>query len=137
MTDTTNTPHDGNAFEEALADDAAATARGRIGWLGVTVAIIFGIFYAYALWSALGQLIDLPGEFEDAGVTGAPWGLTLAGLLTPIVLFALAFWLGIRRNIGDKILIYVVGLLAVAALSFTFIGFEHVVLNNAVALLGP
>jgi hypothetical protein len=126
-----------NAFEEAVADDAAQSARGRLGWLGITVAIIFGIFYAYALWSALGQLIDLPGQFEDAGVSGAPWGLTVAGLLTPIVLFTLAFGLGIRRNIGDKILIYVVGLLAVAALGFTFIGFEHVVLDNAVALLAP
>lgn len=133
MTDNTNT--NTNAFEEALADDAAESARGRLGWIGITVAIIFGLFYAYALWSNLGQLIDLPAEFEDAGVDGAPWGLTLAGVVAPIVLFALAFALGIRRNVGDKVLLYIVGLLAVAALSFTFIGFEHVVLDNAVALL--
>jgi len=131
MTDNTNP----NAFEDAIADDAAESSRGRLGWLGITAAIVFGLFYAYALWSNLGQLIDLPAQFEDAGVDGAPWGLTLAGLLTPIVIFAVAFLLGIRRRIGDKALIYVVGLLAVAALSFTFIGFEHVVLDNAVALL--
>jgi hypothetical protein len=102
-----------DSVEDFITDDNEAAAKGRLGGLGIATAVVFGLFYAYALWSALGRLID-----------GAPAGLALLGVAVPIVLFVIALWLGVRRTLGDKALIYVVGLLASAALSFSIIGFE-------------
>lgn len=107
---------DENPVEHVLTDDATATAKGRIGPLGLAAAIIFGLFYAYALWAALSQLIDLPSGIKGIGA---------AGLAVPILSYVLAFVLGRRRNVGDKALIYVAGLVAVAALGLSIIGFEN------------
>ncbi len=108
--------HDDNPVEEVVADDAAAAAKGKVGPLGIAATIVFGLFYAYALWAALSQLIDLPGDLK---------GLGAGGLFVPIVAYALAFVLGVRRNVGEKALIYIAGLVVVAALGLSFIGFEN------------
>jgi hypothetical protein len=102
-----------DSVEDFIADDNLEAKKGRLGGLGIATAIVFGLFYAYALWSALARLIS-----------GEPAGLAFLGVAVPIVLFALALWLGIRRSLGEKALIYVLGLLATAALSFSLIGFE-------------
>jgi len=103
---------DNGSVEEIISDDNAEASKGRLGGLGIATAIVCGLFYAYALWSAIGRLI-----------AGVPVGLGLLGVAVPIVLFVAALWLGIRRPLGDKALIYVAGLLAVAALSFSLISF--------------
>ena len=107
---------DENPVEEVVADDAAATSRGQVGPLGIAAAIVFGLFYAYALWAALSQLIDLSGTAK--GIAGI-------GLVVPILSYVLAFVIGRRRNIGEKVLIYIAGLVVVAALGLSIVGFEN------------
>jgi hypothetical protein len=111
-----NQPDDQNLVEDAIADDAVAARRGQVGPLGIAAAIVFGLFYAYALWSALSQLIDLPSDEK---------GIAAVGLFVPIVTYVLAFVIGRRRNVGDKALIYLAGLAVVAALGLSIIGFEN------------
>jgi hypothetical protein len=115
MSDVTRDDNE-NPIEQAVTDDATATARGQVGPLGIAAAIVFGLFYAYALWAALSQLIDLPSGEK---------GLGTIGLFVPPVTYVLAFLLGRRRNIGDKALLYIAGLVAVAALGLSIIGFEN------------
>ena len=122
-----------NPIDNVLNDDAADRSRGRISPVTVAVAIIFGLFYAYALWQGLSALFEQRGEWEALGVPGdqAPVGLAIIVLLLPIVVFALAFWLGLRRNLFAKALIYVLGLAAIAALTYSFHSFELSLLIDA------
>jgi hypothetical protein len=118
-------------IDDAVADDAAAARRGTLGRLGLAAAIVFALFYAYALFAAISQAIDLPQAFADAGADGVPVVALVVGVLVPILLFMAALLLGIRRRIGDKVLLYVIGLAAVAALSFTLLGIENAALAAA------
>jgi hypothetical protein len=126
-------PDDDSVVDDAIADDAAAAAKGHVGPLGVAAAIVFGLFYAYVLWQSLSRLIDLPNTFTSRGVEGVPWGLAIAAVLVPIVVFVLAFVIGLRRNVGHKAIVYIAGLLVVAALTLSLIGFENAVLAAAIA----
>lgn len=132
MSETDATPE---FIDDAVADDAAASRRGRLGPLGIAAAIVFALFYAYALFAAISQAIDLPGAFADAGADGVPALALVIGCLVPVVVFVLALVLGLRRGILDKVLLYVIGLAAVAALSFTLIGIENAALAAAIEAL--
>ena len=69
----------------------------------------------------------------SASTDSVPWALVVVGILLPIVIFALAFLVGLRRNVFAKALIFVVGLAALSALTLTFLGFEALILAaNAV-----
>jgi polyferredoxin len=75
-------------------------------WLSATIAIIFGLFYAYSVWSGLGNLIGLNSAAQalDTTLNGFGWGLLLTGVLAPVLVFGLAFWLGRRREAGPQAL---------------------------------
>jgi hypothetical protein len=91
----------------------------RLGWASTTSAAVFGLIYAYYLWDAIRSLVVLPGYYESAGLGrgAAPWTLLIAGLVIPIVGYAAAFLLGLRRKLFGRALIFLVGLAAVACLS--------------------
>ena len=97
----------------------ATRARRTPAWLSATIAILFGLFYAYSAWSGLGNLIGLNSAAQDLDTTlnGFGWGLLLTGVLAPIVVFGLAFWLGRRREAGPQALLLLAGLCLVSALS--------------------
>ena len=98
---------------DAIEDDARASARGKLGWLSITVAIIFGLFYVYAFFVAISDIVD------SSSASNAPWGFLIAALLVPVVVFVAAFLVGLRRNVFGKALIFILGLVVVAALTIT------------------
>lgn len=88
-------------------------------WLTVTIASAFGLFYAYDLWEAVGNLVGLniaAGDL-DTSLSGSGWAVLIIGVLIPVVVYGLAFWLGRRRSVGVQALLYVTGLCLVAVLS--------------------
>ncbi|MCU1447037.1 bacitracin resistance protein [Cryobacterium sp.] len=93
--------------------------RRTPAWLSATIAILFGLFYAYSAWSGLENLIGLSSIAQglDTSLNGFGWGLLLTGVLAPIVVFAIAFWLGRRREAGPQALMLLAGLCLVSALS--------------------
>ncbi|MGO4784186.1 bacitracin resistance protein [Cryobacterium sp. W22_MBD10_FK3] len=102
------------------ADTAGATRTRRTpAWLAATIAILFGLVYAYSAWSGLGNLIGLntAAQSLDTTLSGFGWGLLLAGVLGPILVFGIAFWLGRRREAGPQALLLLAGLCLVSALS--------------------
>jgi hypothetical protein len=98
------------------------TSRVRSGAPTLIVAVVFGFFYAYEEWEGIGNLIQVPAVYagyRSAGIdVGAvPWGLLVAGVLIPVVVYGLAFFLARRRGMLDRIILLFVGLAVVAALS--------------------
>jgi len=106
-------------IEAVVADDERESRRGRYGWLSLTVAAIFGLFYAYDVWEAIGNLFLVPADYAQfmAG-DKVPWWLLWLGVALPPVVFALAVIVGRRRNVLGRALIFLVGLAVVAALTF-------------------
>ncbi|SDS45002.1 hypothetical protein [Microterricola viridarii] len=80
-------------------------------WLAATIAVFFGLFYAFDVWEALGNLLAIQQSASALGVpiTAYGWIVLIAALVLPLALFGLAFWLGRNR-----------GALALAA--FLFVG---------------
>ena len=93
--------------------------RRTPAWLSATIAILFGLFYAYSAWSGLGNLIGLntAAAALDTSLSGFGWGLLLTGVLAPLVVFGIAFWLGRRREAGPQVLMLLAGLCLISALS--------------------
>jgi succinate dehydrogenase hydrophobic anchor subunit len=108
-----------NPIEEIVEDDAREAKRGRYGWLSLVVAALFGLFYAYDIWTAIGNLFLVPAEYAQfMAADHVPWWLLWVGVLIPPAGFAVAVFVGRRRNVLGKALIFLVGLAVVAALTF-------------------
>ncbi|HYI32785.1 MAG TPA: hypothetical protein VEX88_04915 [Glaciibacter sp.] len=90
-------------------------------WLSFVVASLFGLFFAYDLWEAVGNLVGLSATAANLGTTLSAFGWTVlvVGLLLPAAIFAAAVWLGRRRNVGVQALLLLAGLClsAVASLN--------------------
>jgi hypothetical protein len=104
--------------DKALDDDTTAARRGRFGWISITVAVVFGLFYAYELWEALGNLLAFPDEvFTGTKLVAKPWALLGVNFAIPVLVYVAALLLGRKRNAFLKAVLFVVGLCIVAVLS--------------------
>jgi hypothetical protein len=117
-----------NPIEDAVAYDAAEAQRGRYGWLSLVVAALFGLFYAYDVWEAIGNMIGLPAYYDliKIGSKNVPWWLLWIGVVIPIVVFVLAFVIGRHRNVGAKAVVFIVGLALAAGLGIGVLALEDV-----------
>ena len=125
-----------NPIGEVIADDNREASRGRYGWLSLIVAAIFGLFYAYDMWEAIGNMVNLPGFYDQLGIGSGsvPWWLLWIGVLIPPVVFVVAFVVGRTRNVGVKALVFLVGLAVSAGLGIGVLGLEDVL--RAVVVVG-
>lgn len=115
---------DDSPLDEALADDSRAAKRGKLGWLSLTVAALFGLFFAYDLWEAIENAIEVPKLYAQLEAVGlgareVPWLLIWIGILIPPVAYGVAFLIGLRHNVFGKALVFVLALVLVAALSLS------------------
>lgn len=128
MSDDKSIADSDNPITEVVADDNREATRGRYGWLSLVVAAVFGLFYAYGVWAAVGNMIALPGFYDLAGFgsENVPWWLLWIGVLIPVVVFVVAFVIGRRRNVGVKALVFLVGLAVAAGLGIGVLGLEDI-----------
>ncbi len=128
---------DANPIAEIVEDDAKEAQRGRYGWLSLIVAGLFALFYAYDVWEAVGNLISLPQFYELSGLdpAGLPWWLLWIGVIVPVVVFVAAFIIGRHRNVGEKAVIFFVGLAVSSGLGLGVIALESII-RPTVLLLG-
>lgn len=91
--------------------NAAPTRTATPLWLAVTIAVLFGVLYAYDVWEAVRDLVGLSLMVGDLGVpfTGVGLALLIAALVVPLLVFALAFWLGYRRGPLAQVVIFLAG----------------------------
>jgi hypothetical protein len=119
-------PTGGDAREADAADttdttDTTETRRPATPlWLAVTIAVLFGVLYAYDVWEAVRDLVGMSLMVGDLGVSfaGAGIALLIAALVVPFVVFGLAFWLGRHRGPLAQILLFLAGYAFVQALTF-------------------
>ncbi|MGC5170999.1 bacitracin resistance protein [Microbacterium sp. DT81.1] len=91
--------------------DAAAPRRTPT-WLVATIAGAFGLFYAYAVWNALGNLVQAAGL--PTGMNGLGWFVWIFAVAFPILVFAAAFAFGYKRPPHHFFLLLLTGLALVA-----------------------
>ena len=114
---------------ETAGEGDPPTPRGtRLGWLGLTISIVFGLFYVYDLFAAISNLVLVTSQINIYNEARAvvklapvpiPWLWLAVDLLVAPVVFALAFLLGRRKSLPLRILLLFVGLTVVAAVSLT------------------
>lgn len=115
----------------ATAPDEAA--KHEIGLPTIIVAGLFGLLYAYDLWESISGIVAVPARYAAIGFAGTtPWILLIAALAFPLVIFVAAFLIGLRRNIGEKALLYITGLAVSNALALSTIGPELLIYSNLI-----
>lgn len=75
------------------ADPVSKPAAERPGWLSWSIAVLFGLFFAYDVFEAVGNLVGIVGTANGLAVPVLPlgWVVLIGGLLLPVVAFAIAF----------------------------------------------
>jgi hypothetical protein len=118
--------------EDAIAEDNAKSAGGKIGWVTLLVAALFGLIYAYNVWEGIANLIGVPNDYISHGLkqSQVPWWLLVIGLAIPIIVFFAAFFLGLRRSVWAKALIYILGIAVVAALLLGVVSLGEVIFTT-------
>lgn len=98
--------------------------RARPGWLGLTVAILFGLFYAYDLFEAISNVVGVTSQINTYNQARAvvklapvpiPWVWLVIDVLLPPVVYSLACVIARRRSTLLRALVFLVGLTMVAA----------------------
>jgi len=83
----------------------------------LVIAIVAGLVYAWFVWDAIADLLITFAEFEAFDVA-APWVSAIAKIVLPIVAWLLAYLVGRPRPSLEKIVLFVMGLAATAAIGF-------------------
>ncbi len=114
-----------------------ARERKPIGAFALVIAALFGLVYAYLVWQALGNLIELPKSYKAIGLDSdsVPWWLLIVGLVIPIAIYVVAFLVGLRHNLLSKALLFLVGLTASAALGFGVVAVHALTFTNLLGTL--
>ncbi|GAA5100132.1 hypothetical protein GCM10025760_37090 [Microbacterium yannicii] len=115
---------------------AAATRRGRTPtWLVATIAGIIGLFYAYAVWNAIGNLVATLQVFADAGLTlnALGWFIWIFAAVFPLIVWGGAFAIGYRRAPHELLLVMLTGLALVAVFWLNVVAYTTL---NSASFLG-
>jgi hypothetical protein len=108
-------PAGGDGAEvDATAIDATQADSGRPAtplWLAVTIAVLFGVLYAYDVWEAVDSLVQLSVTAASIGTSLTPVGtaLLVVAVLLPLLIYGAVSWLGHRRGPVKQILLFLVG----------------------------
>jgi len=101
------------------ASTDVASKRRRPSWPFLVVAVFFGLFYAWDVWAALGNLVglSLAAGSLDTRLSGFGWGILIAGVLLPVLVFLLSARLGRSRPLYVQAALFFVGLCLASALA--------------------
>jgi hypothetical protein len=108
---------------DAAASGSAAVRRTPT-WAVVVISVVFGLFYAYALWNALAFLIEQ--ATGPLGLNGYGWFVLLLAVAFPLVAFGIAFALSWRRSAWQFALVLFAGLCVVAVFWLNVIAYAAV-----------
>ncbi|MFG6278321.1 bacitracin resistance protein [Microbacterium sp. 5K110] len=90
-------------------------------WIVVAIAGIFGLFYAFVVWSSVDLLIlQVNGPL---GLNGLGWFVYILPIVFPLAAFGVAFAIGARRRAGEFSLAMLAGLTLSAAFWLAVVGY--------------
>jgi hypothetical protein len=121
---------------EPTVDPAPRGTRHRTPtWLIAAITGILGLFYAYAVWNAIGNLTETLSVAGDLGLTlnALGWFLWIFAAVFPIIVWSAAFALGYRHPPHHLLLVMVAGLALVAVFWLDVVSYATL---NTTALLG-
>ncbi len=110
-------------------DEAPPASRKTPTWLTATIAGLFGLFYAYAVWTAVALLISQAGDTSGLGAVG--WIVLAFAVVFPILVFAGAFALGLRRSAGVFALVLLAGLALTAVFWLNVVAYTLTLIANS------
>lgn len=113
---------------------STVTQPRRISALTLIVSAAFGLFFALAIWAAIGNAARYSrawGQLEQA----APWWLFAIGILLPIGLYVLAFVLGRYRRPLELAVLMLTALAVSSALTLALTALVQVSFTNLVISL--
>jgi glucan phosphoethanolaminetransferase (alkaline phosphatase superfamily) len=113
----------------------STSAVRRPTWIVATIAGAFALLYAYAVWSAISQLVQSVQTTSSAGLSLNPlgWIVWLLAIALPIALFALAVSIGRTRGLRTLAILLLVGLSIVAVFWLDVVAYTTV---NTSSLIG-
>ncbi len=106
----------------------------RLTALTLVIAAAFGLFFALAIWAAIGNAIRFSRAWASLDQS-APWWLFVLGILLPIGLYALAFVLGRYRRSLELAVLMLTALAVSSALTLALTALVQVVFTNLVVSL--
>ena len=118
-------------MSETTTDAAASLPRRNPTWVVATIAGAFGLFYAYAVWNALGNLIQ--ATQLPTGLNGLGWFIWIFATVFPILAFAAAFAIGFRRPPHHFLLVMLTGLALTAVFWLNVVAYTTL---NTASLIG-
>jgi hypothetical protein len=92
----------------------------------LVIVALGGALYAYPLWSAVGNLVNLPAYYVsqfNIGLDQAPWFLLVLAVAVPVAVFATATLLTWRRGTGTLMLALTTGFAVVCATALSITAF--------------
>ncbi|MFB8386859.1 bacitracin resistance protein [Microbacterium sp. NPDC055910] len=118
--------------------NASATAfapRAMPVWLIATVAGVLGLFYAYAVWNAIGNLVETLSFYGQGGFTlnALGWFVWIFAAVFPLLAWGAAFAIGWRRRPHELLLVMLTGLALVAVFWLNVIAYTTL---NTTSLVG-
>jgi hypothetical protein len=118
--------------------DAAASTRPESPtpvWLVATIAGLVGLFYAYAVWNAIGNLVETLSFYGEAGLAlnGLGWFVWIFAALLPVLVWRAAFAIGWRRRPLQLLLVMLTGLAVVAVFWLNVVAYTTL---NTTSLVG-
>lgn len=91
----------------------------RVIATNAAVAITFGLFFAYDVWLAIGNLYGIVANANQLQVALVSWGwpVLIGAIAIPVALWIAATWIGWRRPVLQKVSVQLLGL-AVSAVTY-------------------
>jgi glucan phosphoethanolaminetransferase (alkaline phosphatase superfamily) len=121
---------------EPVEPQSILKPKQPIGILTLVIAAVFGLFFAYFVYQAIENLIELPKSYEAITLgESVPWVLLVIGLAIPVILYVIAFVITLRRPVLDKLLIFVMALSTAAAFSYGVVAIHRVTFDALIASL--
>ncbi|MEH3089089.1 MAG: hypothetical protein PGN24_05595 [Microbacterium arborescens] len=113
------------------AETTSTATRSTPTWVVATIAGAFGLFYAYAVWVAVGHLVTQATGV--LGLNGFGWAVLGSAVVFPIAFFAGTFAFGHRRRPGSFALVLLAGLGLVAVFWLNILSYS---ITQGASLLG-
>ncbi|MDE0545624.1 bacitracin resistance protein [Microbacterium sp. C7(2022)] len=115
--------------------DATPSRHGAPTWLVTAISGAFGLFFAYAMWNAISNLVQTAQVAGDLGLSlnALGWFLWIFAAAFPLLVWAAAFALGRRRPATVLALVMVTGLALVAVFWLNVVAYSTL---NTTQLVG-
>ena len=111
-----------------MTAETQTTDRTAPTWAIATIAGVFGLLYAYAVWSAVNYLVEWQQAASAAGASlnAMGWIVWILAIALPIALFGIALALGRRRGLVRLALFQLTGLSLVAVFWLNVVAYTTV-----------